>query len=952
MLRSRWISRVAVVLLGAVFASFGSFASAQSSAQLDALKSMSSADRAALMKQMGIDPSAMGAGGTDDSAKDKKNDLKPRRKSSADKEKEDVDLAEAETDPITGLPRPPKRFKPGDTLLLEVELQRGKPAQVIQQPNGLPPVNIPAIPEPELTAEQKIYLEQFMTSLRDRNPYRLDAEGVLSLPGVRPVAIGGLTDEQASKRIAAESVFAKLVVKVERLPVQPYGAEALKPFGYDLFDEEPSTFAPVSDVPVPADYVLGPGDQLVIQLFGSQNRSFKLAVNAEGRVNVPDIGPVSVVGKTFESARADIEARIARQFVGTQASVSLADTRAIRVFVVGEAKRPGAYTVSGLSTVTSALYAAGGVKRTGSLRDVQLKRRGQIVRHLDLYDLLLRGDTSNDAPLQSGDAVFIPPVGATAAVEGEVQRPAIYELRGATTMSGLVGLAGGLTSAADSSVASLVRIDDQRMRIAINVPLDTAAGRDEKIRNGDAVRIGRLRPTLDAGVTLEGYVFRPGTMAWRQGMRLTDALRSLEELRPNADLNYVLVRREMPPDRHVVFLSADLAAALRNPGSKADLALAARDRIIVFDANASRKQLMDPLLAEVRRQSDLATPTAIVSIGGRVKMPGDYPLEPGMRVSDLLRAGGRLEDAAFPGTAELARYRTDGKERITELLDIDLAAILKGSTTADVVLQAFDTLTIKELPEWSLREQVAIKGEVRFPGVYPIRRGETLRSVLERAGGLTSLAFEQGAVFTRRDLQEREQKQIDELSARLKSDLASTAVSLSQSSQGGAQSAQALTAAQGLLGQLETAKPVGRLVVDLKRVLAGGIGSEADVALRDGDTLVVPGARQEVTVLGEVQNSTSHLYRKGLDSEDYIRLSGGLTRKADDSRIYVVRADGSVVANMGGGWFRRGSRVTIQPGDTIVAPIDTDRLPTLPLWQTVTTIVYNVAIAAKAVGLL
>lgn len=950
MLRSRWVFRVPVAILGALLVFAAPFATAQSAAQLDALKSMNATDRAALMKQLGVDSGALGSFGADDGASTKKTDVKTRRKSST--EEKDVDAAEAEIDPLTGLPRPPKRFKPGDTLLLSVELLKGKPAQILQQQGGLPPITLPAVPEPELTVEERLYIEQFIASIKERNPYRLDAQGLLQLPGVRAIAIGGLTDEQASKRIGAESVFAKLTIKVERLPVQPYGAEALKPFGYELFDEEPSTFAPVSDVPVPADYVLGPGDQLVVQLFGSQNRSLKLTVTPEGRVNVPEIGPISVAGKSFESARADIEARIARQFVGTQGSVSLADTRAIRVFVVGEAKRPGAYTVSGLSTVTSALYAAGGIKRTGSLRDVQLKRRGQIVRHLDLYDLLLRGDTNNDASLQSGDAVFIPPVGPTAAIEGEVQRPAIYELRGATTMSGLVGLAGGLTSSADASVASLVRVDDQHLRVAINVPLDTAAGRDEKIRNGDAVRVGRLRPTLDAGVVVEGHVFRPGAMAWRPGMRLTDALRSIEELRPNADLSYVLVRREMPPDRHIVFLSADLAAALKTPGSKFDLALAARDRVIVFDANASRRQLMDPLLAELRRQSDLDTPTAVVSVGGRVKMPGDYPLEPGMRVSDLLRAAGRLEDAAFPGTAELARYRSDGKERTTELLDVNLAAVLRGDATADVLLQSFDTLTIKELPEWSLREQVTLKGEVRFPGVYPIRRGETLRSVLERAGGVTSLAFVQGSVFTRRDLQEREQKQIDELSSRLKSDLATTAVGLSQSSQGGAQSAQALTAAQGLLGQLETAKPVGRLVVDLQRVLEGGVGSDADVSLRDGDLLVVPGSRQEVTVLGEVQNSTSHLYRKGLDSEDYIRLSGGLTRKADDSRIYVVRADGSVVANTGGGWFRRGSRVAIQPGDTIVAPIDTDRLPTLPLWQTVTTIVYNVAIAAKAVGLL
>jgi protein involved in polysaccharide export with SLBB domain len=693
---------------------------------------------------------------------------------------------------------------------------------------------------------------------------------------------------------------------------------------------------------------LGAGDQLTVQLFGSQNRTLRLVVGRDGRVNFPELGPVPVAGKKFDAVREDIEARVARQMIGTQVSVGMGDTRSISVFVVGEANKPGSYTVSGLSTITSALYASGGIKTTGSLRDIQLKRRGTVVRRLDLYDLLLRGDTTHDGKLQAGDVIFIPPVGPTAAVDGEVRRPAIYELRGNTPLSALISLAGGFTPDADERRVTVVRRGEDQRLTALDVPQNTQSGRGEKLRNGDSIRVARVRPTLDAGVTLEGHVFRAGAVAWREGLRLTQLIPSVDELKPNADLGYVLIRREMPQDRRLVVLSADLGAALRNPGGEADVRLAARDRVIVFDAASSRRQVLDPLLTDLRRQSALELPTEIVSIGGRVKAPGEYPLEPGMRISDLLRAGGQLDDAAFGAKAELTRFRSTGGERASELLEIDLAAVRRGDPAADVTLQSFDTLVIKELPEWSKQESIILRGEVRFPGTYPIRRGETLRSVLERAGGLTSLAFAQGSVFTRRELQEREQQQIDQLTERLQSDLAATSIQLSQGAQT-AQTAQSVASAQGLLGQLKSSKAQGRLVIDLEEVLAGSIGARSDVLLRDGDQLVIPRLRQEVTVLGEVQNGTSHLYRAGLTRDDYVALSGGLSRKADKGRVYVVRANGSVVG-ASSAWFGRSGQASIQPGDTIVAPLDTERLPPLPLWQAVTSIIYNVAIAVAAVG--
>ncbi|MBM4198489.1 MAG: hypothetical protein FJ198_02200 [Gammaproteobacteria bacterium] len=417
---------------------------------------------------------------------------------------------------------------------------------------------------------------------------------------------------------------------------------------------------------------------------------------------------------------------------------------------------------------------------------------------------------------------------------------------------------------------------------------------------------------------------------------------------PNADVGYVLVRRESAADKKLTILSADLSAALREPGSINDLILAPRDRVIVFDFQAGRRLLIDPVLDELRRQATLDQPTLIVGINGRVKAAGDYPLEPEMRISDLLRAGGSLDPAAFTGSAELLRLNRLDSERQGELLQIDLAGVLRGDPAADILLQPFDVLTIKELPEWSVRESVVLRGEVRFPGTYPIRRGETLRSVLERAGGLTGLAFNRGAVFTRKEIREREAQQTRDLTQRLQRDLTASAIQAGQATQR-SDAAQSALAAKSLVGQLQETKPIGRLVIDLDAVLSRQTGSRDDVILRDGDELAIPKIRQEVTVIGEVQNTSAHLFRSGLSRDQYIALSGGTTNRADSKRTYVVRADGSVVAGRGG-WFGGQGDGSIQPGDTIVVPLDVERLPPLPLWQAVTGIIYNAAVALAAIS--
>ena len=804
---------------------------------------------------------------------------------------------------------------------------------------------------PQLTAAQKQQLTPLMDLIRSRNPYQLSPDGVLALPGFAPIPLLGLTEQQATLRLQVVPDFENLQVRLTLLPLKKTGQQALKPFGYELFAEYPSSFEPLTNVPVPSNYIIGPGDVLDVLLYGNQDHAYQMVVGRDGRVNLPVLGPINVGGQLFSAVEAEIRSRVSHQMMGVHASVSMAQTRSIQIFVMGNAFEPGAYTVSGLATITSALYAAGGVRSTGSLRNIELKRDGETVRKLDIYDLLIHGNTAADSKLLQGDVVLVPPVGATVAVDGQVERPAIYEIKNETTPAEVIALAGGLTPDADTSKATLTRITPRGERVVL--PLDlTAAGATEGLRNGDLIHVPRLRPTLDSAVDLQGHVYTGGAYFYRPGMRLTDVIRSVDDLEANADLHYVLIRRELPPDRHVVALSADLDAALAAPGSGADIPLMPRDQITVFDLSSSRDRIIQPVLQDLRMESTAQQPEQVATIEGRVNVPGQYPLEPGMTVADLVRAGGGLADAAYAGKAELTRYVVvPGGTRRTELMNIDLATALSGNAAANVKLQPYDVLSVKEVSQWANQESITLRGEVRFPGSYTVKPGETLKSVIERAGGLTRYAFPQGAIFTRVELKQREQQQMDDLAQRMKVELGVLALRAVATTPGGStgDASSALIVGRSLLQQLQGEKAVGRLVINLPRIVREPTSSPYDVVLRNGDELIVPKFEQEVTVIGEVQDPTSHLYGPDLSRDDYIRLSGGLTAQADHRRIYVVHADGSVVANEGSRWFSRGSNVEIHPGDTIVVPINAEQMLPLPFWQAVTGIMYNVAIAAAAV---
>ena len=879
-------------------------------------------------------------------------------------------------------------FKPGDTVLVEVNLLAEKPPGSGDQngPNGqnTPGQNMAAAnsnaptasasrlsnsqlsalgldngmsaqrvqEQPQRTIEQlqadeKAKLEDMIEQIRARNPYVIDSNGQLHLPGIPEMELAGLTEDLATRRVAAEPAFDKLYIRLTRLPLDKSGKDALKPFGYELFDNSMLSLLPTLDAPVPDDYVIGPGDVLQVQLFGSKNENLTLLVARDGHLSFPELGPIQAGGLRYSAVKSEIESRVAREMIGVRANVTVGNTRTINIFVLGGAKYPGSYTVSGLATVTTALFAAGGVEPIGSLRSVQVKRQGQTVRTFDLYDLLMRGDSAGDIKLLAGDVVFIPPVGATAALDGEVQRPAIYELKEHDTIANLIQMGGGLTASADDSNAALIRIDAQQRRVVMDVNPSGPSDGALPLRNGDELHVARMLQQLDSGVTLQGYVYRSKYVAWHQGLRISAVIPSIDELRRDADQHYLLIRRELPPHRTISVLSADLAAALQAPGSSADVELMPRDTITVFDLQTPREHVIESLMGDLRLQSNLGHPTEIVHVDGRVKVPGDYPLETDMRVSDLIRAGGSLDSAAYGVHAELTRYTVEnGGQRHTQVISIDLAAIRRGDPSADIALQAFDRLSIKQVSGWTEQDQVTLRGEVRFPGIYTIQPGETLHSVVDRAGGLTEYAFVEGSVFTREELKRREQEQLDRLANRMRTEIAEVALMGVRAQQGSAPSA--ISVGEALLQQLTEARAIGRLVIDLKTLLRTRPGSSDDVILRNGDELIVPKKRQEVMVLGEVQDPTSHLFKRRLTRDDYIDQSGGPTRQADRKRIYVVRADGSVDSGSRG-WFHGGDSVEIRAGDAIVVPLDTERLPALTLWTAVTGILYNLAIAAAEV---
>ncbi len=706
--------------------------------------------------------------------------------------------------------------------------------------------------------------------------------------------------------------------------------EPIKLFGYDIFKFGADAFTPAVDIPVPGDYRVGPGDTFTIQLYGKENRTANYTVNREGQIQIDNLGPVTLAGLSFDQARTKIDEIVKQQMIGVNASTTMGALRTIRVFVLGEVQVPGSYVVSSLSTMTNAIFASGGITEIGSLRNVQLKRSGEIITTLDLYDLLLNGDTSSDSRLLPGDVIFVPPIGKTVGVAGEVKRPAIYELKRETNVSQAIQLAGGLAPTAFVPASRIERITPEGEKTLVNLDLSIEKGKRFPIQDADVIQIFPTLDTMRDIVKLEGHVKRPGGFAWYDGIRFSDVVPSVDDMLANPDIEIGLILREEHQTRKIRVLAFYPRMAFESPKGQFDPQLKSRDTIVLFDYETNRTELLEDVLAQLRIQADIAERKKIINVFGSIRFPGEYPFAENLRANDAVKLAGGFTESALGTDAEITRYDLDD-QRNTVVMHIDIDLGLDN-----VALVEGDTLNVKQIPLWQLKENIQILGEVLYPGTYSILPGESLMDVLNRAGGLTPHAYAEGAIFSREELRRLEEERLADLREKVESDLAATNLTDSVVAKKEVDAEQA----EQILSNIDSVKPLGRMVIDLPAIMSNP--NTYDFQLRDGDVLNIPRYKPSVTVVGEVQYSTSHFYDERLSPMDYVERSGGTNQNADKKRIYIVKANGSVFLPSNSAWFKARSQ-SIQPGDTIVVPIDTDKVDTLTLWSSITTIMANVA---------
>jgi protein involved in polysaccharide export with SLBB domain len=677
---------------------------------------------------------------------------------------------------------------------------------------------------------------------------------------------------------------------------------SLSQFGYQLFAGTPNTFAPAADIPVPPEYVLGPGDELQMQFYGSRDDSMNLVIDREGVIELPKVGALTLVGLSFVQAKALIAEQVRQKMIGVTTSVTMGRLRSIRVFVLGDAEHPGSYLISGLSTISHALFSAGGVSKNGSLRHIQLKRNGKIIKELDLYDFLLKGNSRGDDRLLPGDVIFIPPVGEVIGVAGQVNRPAIYELRAEKTAQEIVEMAGGVLADADVKHLQIDRLSQSGDRNILDFDLKQSA----KIQSGDILMLFAIPGMRADTVALLGHIKRPGQYGLAKDMKLSSLIDSVDDLLPGAFLDYALIQRTDPILRSVSTLRVSLDTLLVKQDKRADVRLQVDDQVYVFS-----KSSIDPL--------------NVVTVTGQVVNPGQYPYSEKMHLVDLLLAAGGPNEQSYLKVAELTRYEViDGKRRQSNHIEVNLADALAGIADANIVLLPHDELLIKTISNWRSTTRVSVQGEVKYPALYSASEGERLSDVLVRAGGYTNEAYLRAAVFTRESVRADQQKQIEELAKRTESDVAKMEESVGVLKDEMLRTRQLgkLEAAKRISEQMKSVRATGRIVIELADIEKLK-GSAFDLTLRDGDSLYVPKRPDEVQVLGEVYNQTAFVYQNNINGAGYLAMAGGPTRSGDASRTYVVRANGMLdVVNKS--WFG-GNSISIEPGDTIVVPQEVEQ---------------------------
>ena len=728
----------------------------------------------------------------------------------------------------------------------------------------------------------------------------IDGTGANLLPQTTPMPapsriVGPLTTKSDFERFA-EDATGRL------LPV----------YGRRLFDEVPTTFAPLERVPVPADYVLGPGDELLIRAWGKIDLDSRVTVDRNGQVYLPKVGTVNVAGVRFDQIEAYLHSAVSALFKDFELNVALGQLRSIQIFVLGSARQPGAYTVGSLSTLVNALFASGGPSATGTMRHIQLRRGNKLLAEFDIYDLAQKGDKSHDVQLLPGDVIYIPPVGAQVAITGSINEPGIYELKGETTITAALEGAGGLTSLAGAKRVLLERIDNHSSRRVEEFPLD-AQSLQRPLVDGDLLRIYPLSPKFENAVTLRGNVAQPGRYVWREGMRVLDLI-------PSRD--FLITRDFWNGQNELVRGDVDHEFRTRGAG---EFDTPHSDRTIDRSSDQTLDRSSDQTMDQRSdRTVDQRSDRTVDQPAGRTGNP--QADQPGPSRTSLIESIG--QNSAEINWEYAVIERLDDRDLSTRLIPFRLASAINDSASADnQLLRAGDVVTIfsradLELPIEKHSSFIRVGGEVNAPGVYRVNPGETLRDVVLRAGGLTSHSYLYASLLTRVSTRHVQEEQLRQSVEQMQRELVSRyANATPQAGQTGADQQTQLAMQQASLARLSSIRPTGRVVLEL-RPNATTAAEIPDFPLEDGDTFYVPPRLSTVQVAGAVYNANAFRHEPEKRLVAYLNDAGGATREADQKRIFVIRADGTVVSRQSRNSHLHGDfeKLRLLPGDAIVVP--------------------------------
>lgn len=535
-------------------------------------------------------------------------------------------------------------------------------------------------------------------------------------------------------------------------------------FGYDIFQKTPTTFAPVENIPVPGDYIIGPGDTFKVQIFGPVDVEYSLVVTRDGRILVPEIGDLQVGGLTFEEAKHIINEKAIKLRIGVKTAITLSNLQTIQITVVGEVEKPGLYTISGLSSFINSIISTGGVKQTGSLRNIQLKRSQRVVATVDMYDVLIKGHSKENVYMRHGDVIVVPPIGRTTGIAGEVVRPAIYELKNEQNMRDLIGLAGGLLATAAPKKAQIKRINRGTDRFElIQVDLNKG-GSDQRILNGDVVRIYPVNTKIDNAIILKGNVLEPGSSEWKKGLKFADLVTE-DNLRLNTDLSVAAIVRESNTDKTKEIIYVNLGRELKNKSKSTPLE--SRDEIIIFSTHDPRSNVLGDVVQQFKLQATATKLPNTVELKGSFKHDGIYPLQKNSRLLDLVEISGGLQagtDRKYallfrrnPADGTYAPFQLKLQEALTNaasehnpiIRPLDRIYIFDNQINRSDLLRPEIDLIVKQASAKSPSNIVEIKGPVFHPGRYPLTAGMDIQALVDAAGGMREPAFTEYATLTR-----------------------------------------------------------------------------------------------------------------------------------------------------------------------------------------------------------